>query len=179
MTSRQSEHPERRRGVPILAIVLMLAGVVVGCAGSDGSASGVCSAPEHIVDSSGGGHALPGADVVYDTYPPASGRHLDARFAPQPGAYTTPLSPVEQVTALHQGMAVVVYDPDQVDDEGFEQLTSLTSGGDLVVVPADQALPERAAIAITWWETRQLCSDIDESVIENATKEAAASASRH
>ncbi|MCB9389920.1 MAG: DUF3105 domain-containing protein [Acidimicrobiia bacterium] len=92
---------------------------------------------------------------------------------------TTPLSPVEQVTALHQGMAVVVYDPDQVDDEGFEQLTSLTSGGDLVVVPADQALPERAAIAITWWETRQLCSDIDESVIENATKEAAASASRH
>jgi len=139
-----------------------------------------CTDPTALIDSSGGGHALPGGVVQYDSYPPASGRHLDVRFAPEPGLYSEPVPPVEQVTALHDGLAAVIYDPSKVDAGGIAELQVLAdANANLIVAPADEEIADGAAVAITWWETRQLCTGVDADAITNATKEAAAEATAH
>jgi drug/metabolite transporter (DMT)-like permease len=149
------ERLRRFRRIPMATAVVLLALLLMGCAGggSGEPRAAACSAVvREALDPASTHHVLPGApEPTYATEPPTSGAH---RAGPTPaGTLDEPLPRSVQVAVLEQGGVLVQY-RDMGDRGALAPL-----GGDRVVVAPNPDLPVR--VVATAWRQKVACTGLD------------------
>lgn len=145
---------------------VVLAAVLGACSG-DGGGGGACGPVRREPLDTRGVHVLPGApEVEYRTDPPTSGPHQ-----PTPSTEDVRREPIArpvQVGLLEEGRVLLQHhglsDDDRAVVEGL-------AGDGVVVAPAEDALPDGAAVVATAWVTKQACTTADESTLRTFAEE--------
>lgn len=161
------------KGPAVLAALAALLGIGIGgCAAGQpdsqdtttsstevSAAEGCGTIVEEQLDPQSGRHLLPGAAVPsYASDPPTSGAHTSGGAAPS-GVLNEPLDPPTQVQVLESGRVLVQYSSGEVTEAELEELTTLASANDQIVIAPHDSLP--APVVATAWLHKMLCEDAD------------------
>jgi Protein of unknown function (DUF3105) len=155
--------------VAAAAVVAVFAMMMVGgCSGDDSTGNAAratvggdsgCDPVERLVEPNQG-HVLPGVEVTYVHRPPSSGRHVPE--LPELGVHDAPIEEARQVFALENGYVLLQYGPQLSDDDrrALERIAVETEQADLVIVAPAVSIDGDRPVALTAWQTRQLCDGV-------------------
>jgi hypothetical protein len=143
-----------RPAVLLLIITALVVATTAGCGdGDDAAGSTSCGPPVVELLNPDEGHLIAGVTPpTYLTDPPTSGPHTPG-IGVAGGVVDAPLTPIEQVTTLENGIVIVQY-RDPADAAALERLA-----GDHVVVAPHPDLP--SAVIATAWARKLTCRAVD------------------
>jgi hypothetical protein len=144
--------------VNVARVLVAAALITLPACGRSGPA---CGAVETLVEPTEG-HVIPPAAVPYAHHPPTSGRHYPD--APAPGVHRAAIAEPVQVAALERGWVFLQYARGRASSADRRALEEVAKARQprgrprvVVVVAPAARIDERAAVAMTAWDHRQLC----------------------